>query len=76
MLEENDDLKLSHMRNSGLVGAAIPALDSGPELPDFTHIYKQAPNCEPNVKCAQEFKFSKKKYIISSDPFFKEIANL
>lgn len=56
-LEETGSLKLSNMRNPGLMEAAIPALDFGPGIPDFAHIYKQARNCKSNWKGAQEFKF-------------------
>lgn len=51
-------------------GSCYSALDFGPELLDFTHIYKQADKCHPNAKWVQKFKFSKKKHIIPSDPFF------
>lgn len=50
MLEGNDDLKLSNTRHYGFMGAAIPALDFGPEVLDFTHICKQAHKCKPNAK--------------------------
>lgn len=42
-------------------GSCYSALDFGPEVLDFTHVYKQAHKWEPNAKWAQEFKLAQKK---------------
>jgi len=58
--EETHGLKLSHMRNPRLMGAATPVLDFGHGVLDFTLLYEQVQNRNSNCRGAQEFKFSKK----------------
>lgn len=71
MLEENDDLKLSNMRDSGLMGAATQhwtlVLNS---LTSLIYTNRQTDKGKPNAKWVQEFKFSKKKHVVPSDPYF------